>query len=298
LPTLDGSHLTLDDIVAASRRQETVLLDPDARSRVEASYTFAEDVATTRPIYGRSTGVGANRETVLLEPDSQALQLLRSHATSSGARRSAERVRAMLAVRLNQLAADGNGIDPAILDALAAMLEEDALPPVREGGSVGTADLAALATTALVLRGEIPITPPLRCTAEFGAGDALTFMSSNAAVVADAALAVAALDRLARSVLVVAAMGFASVAGNDEAFSRAVEVATPFPGAQWVCRTMRELVEPTSTPARIQDPFGLRTFPQVHGALVDRLATATDVIVAMANAPSTSSFSPWPRRRS
>jgi histidine ammonia-lyase len=111
-------------------------------------------------------------------------------------------------------------------------------------------------------------------------------MSSNAAVLADAALAVAAIDRLARSVLVVSAMGFASVAGNPEAFSPAVEVATPFRGARWVCRTMRELVAPTSTPARIQDPFGLRTFPQVHGALMDRLATATEVVVAMANAPS------------
>ena len=66
-------------------------------------------------------------------------------------------------------------------------------------------------------------------------------------------------------------MGFAAVSGNAEAFSPAVEVATPFPGARWVCRTMRELVEPTPTPARIQDPFGLRTFPQVHGALMDRL---------------------------
>ena len=191
---------------------------------------FAEQVATTRPIYGRSTGVGANRETRSCpNPTRQALQLLRSHATSSGPLRSAERVRAMLAMRLNQLATDGNGIDPRILDALAAMLEEDALPPVREGGSVGTADLAALATTALVLRGEIPITPPLTRTAEFGAGDALTFMSSNAAVLADAALAVAALDRLARSVLVVAAMGFASVAGNDEAFSRGRRGRDPVP---------------------------------------------------------------------
>ena len=34
------------------------------------------------------------------------------------------------------------------------MIVADALPPVREGGSVGTADLAALATTALVLSGE------------------------------------------------------------------------------------------------------------------------------------------------
>ena len=65
----------------------------------------------------------------------------------------------MLVIRLNQLATDGNGISPAVLDALESMLTADALPPVREGGSVGTADLAALATTALVLCGEVSSTP-------------------------------------------------------------------------------------------------------------------------------------------
>ena len=111
-------------------------------------------------------------------------------------------------------------------------------------------------------------------------------MSSNAAVLADAALAVADLDRLARSAAVIAAMDFAAVRGNAEAFSPAVEVATPFPGSRWVCRTMRELIGPDTEPARIQDPFSLRTFPQVHGALMDRLAFAEEVIVTMANSAS------------
>ena len=286
MPTLDGSHLSLDDIVAVSRRAEPVEVDPGARERVAASHRYADTVAGQRPIYGRSTGVGANREMVLPDPDSQSLQLLRSHATSSGPLRSAPRVRAMLVVRLNQLAADGNGIDPLVLDALCAMLADDALPPVREGGSVGTADLAALATTALVLNGEVDSTPAVTTTAHFGPGDALTFMSSNAAVLADAALAVADLDRLARSAVVVAAMAFAAVRGNPEAFSTAVEVATPFPGSRWVCRTMRELTGPDTEPLRIQDPFSLRTFPQVHGALMDRVAFAEQVLTSMANSPS------------
>jgi histidine ammonia-lyase len=286
VPTLDGSHLTLDEIVGVSRRAGSVAIDPGARERVAASHAFADEVAESRPIYGRSTGVGANKDLVLPDPDSQALQLLRSHATSSGELRSAQRVRAMLVIRLNQLATDGNGITPSVLDALASMLAADALPPVREGGSVGTADLAALATTALVLCGEAASTPPVPSTTAFGPGDALTFMSSNAAVLADAALAVADLDRLARSALVIAAMDFAAVRGNAEAFSRAVEVATPFPGSQWVCRTMRDLIGSDVPPARIQDPFSLRTFPQVHGALMDRLAFAEQVITTMANSPS------------
>lgn len=284
--TLDGTRLTLDEIVAVSRRGRPVEVDAAARERVAASHAFADDVAEDRPIYGRSTGVGANRGLVLSDPDSQAMQMLRSHATSSGELRSVQRVRAMLVVRLNQLAADGNGISPSVLDALASMLGADALPPVREGGSVGTADLAALATTALVLCGEVPSTPPVPSTTEFGPGDALTFMSSNAAVLADAALAVADLDRLARSAVVIAAMDFSAVRGNSQAFSPAVEVATPFPGSRWVCQTMRELTEPGAPAARIQDPFSLRTFPQVHGALMDRLAFAEEVIVTMSNSPS------------
>jgi histidine ammonia-lyase len=286
VPTLDGTGLTLDEIVAVARRSEPVSLDPGARDRVAASHAFAREVARGRPIYGRSTGVGANRDVSPVDGDAQSLDLLRSHATSSGGLRSPERVRAMLAIRLNQLASDGNGLHPQVLDALAAMLADGALPPVREGGSVGTADLAALATTALVLCGERVSDPPLRRTTTFGPGEALAFMSSNAAVLADAALAVADLDRLARSTVVVAAMGFAAVRGNAEAFAPAVEAATPFPGARWVGRTMRELVEPDVAPLRIQDPFGLRTLPQVHGALMDRLGFAEQVIISMANAPS------------
>ena len=286
MPIVDGSHLTLDDIVAVARRRESVTLGPDVLTRVAASQEFADRVAEERPIYGRSTGVGSNRDLVVPDPDSQPLQLLRSHATSSGHPRSAERVRAMLLVRLNELAADGNGLHPGILEALTDMITENALPPVREGGSVGTADLAALATTALVLSGEKPSDPAMPRTASFVAGDALTFMSSNAAVLADAALAIADIDQLARSLMVVAAMGYTAVRGNPEAFCPAVEVATPFPGAAWVCQTMRSLVDNDAVPARIQDPFGLRTLPQVHGALVDRLGFAEQVVVSMVNAPS------------
>ena len=89
MPIVDGSHLTLDDIVAVARRGESVTLGPDVLARVAASQEFADRVAEERPIYGRSTGVGANRDLVVPDPDSQPLQLLRSHATSSGHLRSA-----------------------------------------------------------------------------------------------------------------------------------------------------------------------------------------------------------------
>jgi histidine ammonia-lyase len=283
---LDGETLTTADIVAIAHRQSPVAVTPAARARVAASQDFAARVAAERPVYGRSTGVGANRSQPVDDPVAHARALLRSHATSAGPLRSPERVRAMLGVRLNQLAAGGSGASSAVIDGLLAMLDADALPRVREIGSIGTGDLSALATTALALAGEGPTSNPLPVVVAFGVDDALPFLSSNAATIADAALAVVELRRLAGAALVIAALTFAAVDGNPEAFAEAVERVTPFAGAQWVAGRMRALIGSAKGASRIQDSFGLRVLPQVHGAFIDALTRLDDVVTAMANAPS------------
>ena len=283
---IDGARLGTADIVAVSRRGATIELTDEVRDRVAASAALAERIAAHRPLYGRSTGVGANRSVPVSDAAGHARGLLRSHATSAGPLRSPERVRAMLVVRLNQLAAGGSGASPALVDGLAAMLAADALPQVREHGSVGTGDLPALATTALALMGEAPTTSPLPTRVELGAHDALPLMSSNAAAIGDAALAATDLMELARANVVVAGLTFAGVDGNREAFAEVVERVTPFDGARQVCRWMRALTEGAVPPARIQDPFGLRTLPQVHGVTLDALSRLDDVVCRLANAPS------------
>jgi histidine ammonia-lyase len=288
---IDGHHLTTAEIDAVANRRAEVGVSQQARRQATDSYEFARRAASERPIYGRSTGVGANR-TVLIAADPSSVEktaaaLLRSHATSAGPLRAWERVRAMLVVRLNQLAAGGSGADPEVLDALAAMISSDALPPVREQGSIGTGDLSALAVTALALRGEIATTSPLPAQAKLHLVDALGFMSSNAATIADAALGLVELRTLAEAAVVTAALSFTAVQGNAEAFAEAVEEVTPFDGARWVCQAMRAMVPADGRPpARIQDPFGLRALPQVHGALLDALATLERTVVLLANAAS------------
>ncbi|KAA1400162.1 aromatic amino acid ammonia-lyase [Aeromicrobium ginsengisoli] len=280
---IDGTRLTVADIVAASSRTARVEVTDSALAKVAASHAYAQEAAAERPIYGWSTGVGANRTVALTDPDAQALDLLRSHATSAAALRDAARVRAMLVVRLNQLAVGTSGIDPAIVTGLAGMIDRDDLPAVRELGSIGTGDLSALAATALALHESVP----------FGRGSALPFLSSNAATIADAALAVSRLQSLARSTIAVAALVLEAVDGNLEAFSPAAEQASPLAGTSDVCRTMRRLVPTPGEPARIQDPFGLRVLPQVHGALLDALDRLETVVLAMANSGSENpTFSP------
>jgi len=276
---LDGQRLTTAEVAAAAGTAVAVTVTSEARQRVARSHEQATLAGRTRPVYGLTTGVGANRE-VSVPPDlAHAQALLRSHATTAGPARTPERVRAMLLIRLNQLCAGGAGVRPEIVDALAELINADALPTVREFVGIGTAELSALAATALCIQERAG------GTLQFGPHDALPFISSNAAALSDAALAWQSIRDSAHGALVVAALSFAAVRGNAEAYAPPVELATPMPGAQASARAMRALVG-TPVPARIQDPYGLRALPQAHGILLDALVSLADVVTAFVNAPS------------
>ncbi|MEU9439159.1 aromatic amino acid lyase, partial [Streptomyces sp. NPDC048252] len=131
---------------------------PEARERAALSWRTAQALAAAGRLYGRGTGVGAQRSVPVDEGDEAAhgLRLLRSHAGGAGAPLPARQVRAMLAVRANQLLAGGSGIQPALIDALVDALRLGVHPAVNEYGGVGTGDLTALAQTGLTLIGERP----------------------------------------------------------------------------------------------------------------------------------------------
>lgn len=289
---LDGRGLTCADVLAAAHGSRRIELDEGVLERVAAAHDRSLRLVASRHVYGRTTGVGANRDVTLADLDPRDTEtahvrsLLGSHATAAGPARSRERVRAMLVVRLHQLAAGASGASPEVVDALLRMVQADALPVVRELGSVGTGDLAALASAALALAGDVATTPPVPATVTFSVHDALPFLSSSAATIADAALAQQALQRLARAAVAVAALTFTAVRGNPEAFSAAVEAVSPFAGTRRVCRWLRELVDTTTPGARIQDPYALRTLPQVHGTAMDALEHLAQVTEAIANHPA------------
>ena len=282
---LDGQHLSVAELASVAAGPMQVTIAAAAMRRAAQSHEWAVRLRGERPIYGRSTGVGANRS-VLIEPSVDAAQaMLASHATTAGPARSPERVRSMLLIRLNQLCAAGSGVSPDVLTGLARLIDDDALPVVGEHAGVGTSDLSALATVALAVQAHSATwrDEPLL----FGPDDALPFLSSNAAALGDTGLGLSRLTRAARAGLTVAALSFHALDGNLEAFSRAVERATPMLGARATCRAMRTLIGSRASRAlRIQDPYGLRALPQSHGVLLDSLAALRDTVDAYANAAS------------
>ncbi|MGX5183908.1 aromatic amino acid ammonia-lyase [Streptomyces avermitilis] len=155
---LDGCGIGVSDVVCLAHGAARPVPGTEAMKRVEESWDAARQIAATGRVYGRSTGVGANRnEDVPTEAAAgHGLRLLRSHAGAIGAELPARQVRAMLAVRANQLLAGGAGLRPTVVTALCEALENGAYPVVNEFGSVGTGDIAALAQVGLALAGEHP----------------------------------------------------------------------------------------------------------------------------------------------
>ncbi|MBT2390584.1 aromatic amino acid lyase [Streptomyces sp. ISL-1] len=276
---LDGQSLPVADIVRLADGAARPVPGSEAIKRVEAAWDAARELAASGRVYGRSTGVGANRNENV--PTGAAadhgLRLLRSHAGAIGEPLPAREVRAMLAVRANQLLAGGAGLRPGVVTALCEALESGAYPVVNEFGSVGTGDIAALAQMGLALAGEQPWNvdaggPPPEAQA-LDNNDALALISSNALTLGQAALALDELRALVEATELVAALSLLAVDGSYEAYAEPVHAARPHPGTYAVATRMRQLLgapeRPTPPLGRIQDPYGFRCLPQIHGPAQD-----------------------------
>lgn len=291
LVILDGIGMGVEDVVRLADGAARPVPGTDGMRRAEESWNAARQIAATGRVYGRSTGVGANRnEDVPTEAAAgHGLRLLRSHAGAIGEELPARQVRAMLAVRANQLLAGGAGLRPTVVSALCEALEAGAYPVVNEFGSVGTGDIAALAQVGLALAGEHPWRGEKAPDPQpLDNNDALALISSNALTLGQSALALHELRGLIEATQVVAALSLLAVDGSHEAYAAPVHAARPHRGTVEVARRMRELIgaadRPTPPLGRIQDPYGFRCLPQIHGPAHDAADALEQVLAVEINA--------------
>ena len=105
---VDGSALTVDDVVAVAHGQARVTLGADVPERMEASRSVVVNALRgDAPVYGVNTGFGALADTPVGEADLTTLQgaIVRSHAAAVGVPLDDETVRAVLLLRARTLAA-------------------------------------------------------------------------------------------------------------------------------------------------------------------------------------------------
>src|SRR5512134_3536409 len=99
---LDGSSLTLKQIVDIADGREDVRLGPDAAARITAARAVVDRLAAgDAPVYGVNTGFGSLAEVRIAKDALSQLQvnLLRSHASGVGEPLPVRAVRAAIALR-------------------------------------------------------------------------------------------------------------------------------------------------------------------------------------------------------
>jgi histidine ammonia-lyase len=297
---LNGSDLTLSDLLAIADDRAAVGLAPDARARVAASRAVVEAKAGgDAAVYGVNTGFGNFAETRIEAVDLSALQLnlLRSHAAGVDAPLPVRTVRAAMALRANVLAKGFSGIRVETLDALLAMLNRGVHPRVPSRGSVGASgDLAPLAHLALVLvgEGEVVDGPTLPQAGlqpvTLGPKEGLALINGTQVSTAVLALALAGAERLSRAADIAAALSIDGLMGSLHPFESRIHEPRPFAGQAASADNLLRLLDGSGMNAshvncgRVQDAYSMRCAPQVHGAAREALSWIRHIVMIEMNA--------------
>jgi histidine ammonia-lyase len=303
---LDGSSLTVEQLVAIADRGERVELSTDARARVNASREVVEQYARRpEPAYGINTGFGSFAD-VKIAPDALEtlqLNLLRSHAAGLGDPLPVRTVRATMALRANVLAKGFSGISLGTLDALIEMLNRRVHPRVPSRGSVGASgDLAPLAHLALVLVGEGEIlggadsagphptpAPHRLAPIRLGPKEGLALINGTQPSTAVLALALADAEQLARAADIAAALSIDALRGSIHPFEARIHDARPFAGQRTAAANIEALMRGSGINkshefcGRVQDAYSMRCAAQVHGATREALRFVRDTVTTDAN---------------
>jgi histidine ammonia-lyase len=295
---LDGSPLSIPEVVAVARDARPVTLSPAALQRLAASRGVVE--AATRggdPVYGVNTGFGSLSRQTIPEADLRTLQrnLLRSHAAGVGPPLPREVVRGMMLLLAASLCRGMSGVRADLPTLLAECLNRGVTPVVPSLGSVGASgDLAPLAAIGLVLIGEgladagDAAGAPLAgkdalaraglSAISLGAKEGLAVINGTHLMASQAALGCHDADRLFGAALVAAAMSVDACRGTDSYLDPRVHAARGQPGQVEVARRVAALLHGSTivtshreNDPRVQDPYSLRCVPQVLGAALDCL---------------------------
>ncbi|GGX86739.1 histidine ammonia-lyase [Litchfieldella qijiaojingensis] len=291
--TLDGSTVTLEDVLAVAEGRRRVVLSttPDFRERIARGSAFLECLLEEDGVvYGVTTGYGdsCTREVPASDLEQLPRQLYTFHGCGLGEVLSVEAARAVVIVRLVSLCRGVSGVSVELLERLAWLLEHDVVPVIPEEGSVGASgDLTPLSYLAAVLCGEREVFDrgQRRATSEVFAErglspyrlkpkEGLALMNGTAVMTALGVFAFARTAYLARLATRITALSVYALDGNPYHFDADLFAAKPHPGQNRVAERLRDDLHAPDTPRnspRLQDRYSTRCAPHVIGVVEDAL---------------------------
>jgi histidine ammonia-lyase len=294
--TLDGSNLSIENLVSIARHGEKVELHPEAIERIKVCRLMLEEKLAAREVmYGTNTGIGEFSEVLLDDEQVKQFQrfLIYNHAAGIGEPAPIEYVRGAMAGRINVHAHGNSGCRPEITLTLVEMLNKGVTPVVCQKGSVGACgDLAPMAQLALLLMGEgeafyqgerlpgqvamqragIPI-PDLQ------ARDGLAAINGSNLLTAMSGLHLYDMNRWLKQAEIACAMSLEALLANLKPYDVRLHELRGFAGAIRSAKAIMKCIAGSDLTTgkmktKVQDAYSMRSSPQVIGAAHDAIAYA------------------------
>lgn len=290
---IDGHSLTLDDIVRVAREDVPIKLSEAAIEEVEKSRQFVDQlVESGEAVYGITTGFGNFSTVHISKEEAKDLQknLIISHSCGIGNCFSREVVRAIMLLRINNLAKGFSGIRLSTLQTLIEMLNRGVHPKIYEKGSLGASgDLVPLAHMVLPMIGEGEAEyegemlsgieamkragiAPIELTSKEG----LALINGTQVMTAVGALTVFDSITLLKASDIATSLTIEALNGITDPFIPELHALRPHPGQKQVAANLLTLLAGSERTThqgdlRVQDAYSLRCAPQIQGASHDAL---------------------------
>ncbi len=285
---INGSNLTIEDVVAVARFGAKVKIKESQKASIFASREYIENALKNGiAVYGINTGFGKFENVAISEEELELLQknLIYSDACGVGEPFDAEIVRAMMLLRANAICKGFSGVLIETIECLLNMLNEGVHPIVRSKGSVGSSgDLCPLAHMVLpmmgegeaeykgkVMSGKEAMAAAGIKTVVLKAKEGLALINGTQAMMGNAVLAVYDTEQLLKQADIVASLTVDALGGIINAFDERVHLVRPHQGQIDSAENIRNLLKNSErvtkqAEKRMQDSYTLRCTPQVHGA--------------------------------
>ncbi|NVO19129.1 MAG: histidine ammonia-lyase [Bacteroidetes bacterium] len=303
--TIESSPLTYDNLGQILTSHPKIELSAAAIEQIDncRKYLDRKIEHQTEPIYGITTGFGSLCNRSISKEDLEQLQknLVISHACGIGDPVSDDIIQLMLVLKAYGLSKGKSGVQVKTVQRLIDLYNSNALPVVRELGSLGASgDLAPLAHLVLPLLGlgdikyEGKVQPSGEVLKKLGldtvrlqSKEGLALLNGTQFMSAHGALVMLKAMKLLKVADVSGAISLEGYNGRIDPFRDEIQQVRPHAGQIETADNIRKILEGSrllENPGKaVQDPYSFRCIPQVFGAVRDTVAHAGKVILQEIN---------------
>ena len=303
---LNPEQVSLDELRKLWTGAPARLDDASMQRVAEAAASVDRIVAGGETVYGVNTGFGLLANTRIPNDRLAELQtnLILSHSAGLGDPLPRHVTRLMILLKLLGLGRGYSGVRPLVVEALQALLDNDAMPVIPSQGSVGASgDLAPLAhlIAALMGHGSIDVAGQILPAGaalqklgmeplQLGPKEGLALINGTQMSTAVALDALFLGERVFAAAIASGAMSVDALKGSIKPFDPRISELRGQPGQISVAAAIHGLLEGSQILTshvqceRVQDPYSFRCQPQVMGAALDLLANAARTLTIEAGA--------------